>query len=173
MKKIFISLTAALTLSAAAAQAYITPGNPGIPGYGPGRPPSRGGLRPGPRPNPGPRPPVRPGPDYGTFSVPVYVDRYMYSNERIDIGQYVNMYQYYGYRLVAIDFPANARYNTALIDVLINGFQVAPTINLNAYRNNFRIFPNQSTYIGSGADSIIIYGSGDLYIGNVVLQLSR
>lgn len=189
MKKIFLFLAAALTLSAAAAQAYITPGSPrnpgypgGGPGYGPGRGPDHGGIRPGPRPNPGPRPgepvpaprpPVRPDPGYGNVSVPVYVDRYMYSNERIDIGQYVNLYQYRGYRLVAIDFTANARYNTALIDILINGFQVAPTINLNAYRNNFRIFPNQNTYIGYGADSIVIYGSGDLYIGNVVLQLSR
>ncbi len=191
MKKLFLILAAALTLSAVAAEAYITPGNPPGPGrgpgYGPGRGPGRGPgvpgpVRPGPRPRP--RPPVRPDPGpppfpgnpdpgYGTISVPVYADRYMLGSDRIDIGQYVNLYQYQGYRLVAVDFTANAQYNTALIDVLINGFQAAPTINLNAYPNNFRIFPNQSTYIGYGADSIVIYGNGNLYIRNVFLLLSR
>jgi len=177
MKKLLLILTAAVTLSAVVAEAYIVPGRPG-----PGRP---GPVRPGPGPRP-PRPPEpgpapypdpypgRPGnPGYGTISVPVYVDRYMYSNDRIDIGQYVNLYQYRGYRIVAIDFTANAMYNTALIDVLINGFQVAPTVNLNSYPNNFRIFPNQNNYIGYGADSIVIYGRGDSYIRNVFLQLSR
>jgi hypothetical protein len=175
MKKLLLILTAALTLSALVAEAYITPGNPPGPGYGPGRGPGQGPVRPGPGPRP--RPPVRPdpgpAPGYGTISVPVYVDRYMYSNDRIDIGQYVNLYQYRGYRLVAVDFTANAQYNTALIDILINSFQVAPTVNLNAYPNNFRIFANQNTYMGYGADSIVLYGRGDLYIRNVFLQLSR
>jgi hypothetical protein len=187
MKKLLLILTAALTLSAVVVEAYITPGNPPGPGYGPGYGPGRGPGRPGPvRPGPRPRPPVRPDPGpapypgnpypdpgYGTISVPVYVDRYMVGQDRIDIGQFVNLYQYQGYRLVAVDFTANAQYNTALIDVLINGFQVAPTINLNPYPNNFRIFPNQATYIGYGADSIVIYGNGNLYIRNVFLQLSR
>lgn len=171
MKKLLLILTAVLTLSTVVAEAYITPGYPPGPGHGPGYGP-RPRPRPPVRPDPGPAPyPGNPG--YGTLSVPVYVDRYMYSNDRIDIGQYINLYQYRGYRLVAIDFTANAQYNTALIDVLINGFQIAPTINLNPYPNNFRLFPNQNTYIGYGADSIVIYGNGNLYIRNVVLQLSR
>lgn len=181
MKKLLLILTAVLTLSTVVAEAYITPGYPPGPGHGPGygpRPRPRPPVRPDPGPapypgNPYPGNPYPGDPGYGTLSVPVYVDRYMYSNDRIDIGQYINLYQYRGYRLVAIDFTANAQYNTALIDVLINGFQIAPTINLNPYPNNFRLFPNQNTYIGYGADSIVIYGNGNLYIRNVVLQLSR
>lgn len=176
MKKLLLILTAALTLSTVVAEAYIVPGYPPGHGHGPGygpRPRPRPPVRPDPGPAPYPGNPYPGNPGYGTISVPVYVDRYMYSNDRIDIGQHINLYQYQGYRLVAVDFTANAQYNTALIDVLINGFQVAPTINLNSYPNNFRIFPNQNTYIGYGADSIVIYGSGNLYIRNVFLQLSR
>jgi len=190
MNKALLILAAALTLSAATTEAFNHPGNPPPPpGYrpGPGYGPDRGpghGPRPYPRhpghpgrPNPQPGYPGYPGnpgqPGYGTFSVPVYVDRYMFANDRIDISQYINLRQYQGYRLVAIDFTANAQQYSALINVLINGYQVAPAINLNPYPNNFRIFPAQNTFLGYGADSIVIYGSGNLYIRNVVLQLSR
>lgn len=176
MKKFLVILTAVLTLSAAFAEAYITPGPdyPG-PGYGPGYGPGRG---PGPiRPRP-PRPPGPPGypgypPGYQTFSVPVYVDGFYYGYNAIDLGRYINLYQYRGYRLVAIDFTASSAYNTALVDVLVNGFQIAPTINLNQYPNNFRTFPNQYLVIGQGADSIVLSTRGDMQLRNVFLQLSR
>lgn len=158
---------AALTLSAAIADAYITPGphRPPGHGHGPGHGPGRG---------PGYPPGYPPGDNgYGNITVPVYVDGNYYSSDRIDLGRYVDLYHYRGYRLVAIDFTAAANYNSALLDVLINGFQVAPTINLNPYPNNFRIFPNQHFVIGYGADSIVLMTRGDLNLRLVFLQLSR
>jgi hypothetical protein len=165
MKKLLMFTLAAITFAAAISEAYITPGPRPRP-----RPP--GPVRPGPGPRP-PRPYPPPRPDPGSFSVPVYVNRQMYGNDRLDIFQYINAYQYRGYRLVAIDFTASASYNTALIDVLINGFQTGPTVNLSPYVQNFRVFPNGAIYIGQGADSIVLYTRGDLFVQQVVLQLSR
>ncbi len=180
MKKILLTLIAVMTLSVDFAGAYIVPGPPGPPGRpapypgNPGRPgrpaPYPGNPYPG-EPYPGNPYPGNPG--YGTISVPVYLDRRMSFNDQIDISQYVNLNQYRGYRLAAIDFTANSLYGSALIDILVNSFQISPTVNLNPYPNNFRIIPNQNMYIGYGADSIVIYSRGDLYIRNMYLQLSR
>lgn len=185
MKKILLILMAAATFSAALAEAYNRPDDrwggrrPGRPGPGrpgPGYPPGHGGGgHPGyPPPPPAPAPPpVAPAPGYGTIQVPVYVNRYFVGNDRLDLAQYINLAQYRGLRLVAIDFTAQAQFNTALIDVVVNGFQVAPTTNLNGFMNPFRVFPNQHLVIGYGADSIVLYTRGNLNIQNVVLQLSR
>lgn len=171
MKKFLFSILAASMLVAPLAEAYVRPGpRP--------RPPQ---PYPGPRPHPGPRPqpPHRPQPppphrpDPGSFSLPIYVNRQMFGNDRLDVSQYINLYQYRGYRLVSIDITASASYNTALMDVIINGFQIAPTINLGRYTQNFRVFPNGPAYIGQGVDSIMLYTRGDLYLQQVVLQLSR
>jgi hypothetical protein len=160
MKKLFLLTLSAITLATTAAEAYITPGPrpppyPGRPGPGPGRPPR-------------PYPPQNPG-----YSVPVYVNRRMYGNDRLDLTQYLDLYQYRGYRLVAIDFIASAAYNTALVDVLINGFQTGPTTNLNPYNQSYRVYPNGTPYIGQGADSIVFYTRGDSFIQQVTLQIAR
>ncbi|WP_413288605.1 hypothetical protein [Bdellovibrio sp. HCB337] len=167
MKKFLLILMAAMTLSAAFAEAYITPGPRPYPGPGhPGRGPGRGPHRPYP-----PAPGYPPGPQ--TFAVPAYVDGNYYGSSYIDLGRSINLYQYRGYRLVAIDFMASAHYGSALMDILVNGFQITPTINLNSYPNNFRIFPNQYMVIGQGADSIVFATRGDMQLRNVFLQLSR
>lgn len=166
MKKAFLILTAALTMSAAVAEAQQYPGNPlPPPGYGPGH----GGPGYGPGRGPG----YPPGPGYGSITIPVYADRVMYDNDHINIGQFVNLYQYRGYRITSIDFTASSQFRSAWLDVLVNGYQMAPTINLNPYANNFRIFPNQNLYIGHGGENITLYSRGPVNIRNIFLQLSR
>jgi len=173
MKKLLLMTIAAITFAAAASEAYITPGNPPPPPpwhHGPG--PGHGGPW---RPYPPSRPPGPPAPppNYGSFSVPVYVNRQMAPNDRVDIGQYINLYQYQGYRLVAVDVAAYANYNTALVNVIINGFQAGPTMNVGPYAQTYRAIPNGPLYIGQGADSIVLYTQGELVVQQVVLQLSR
>lgn len=115
--------------------------------------------------------PDRPGrPDRG-IDVPLHVSRRMYGNDRLDLSQYLDAQRYRGYRIQQIVIEATPAYNTALIDVLINGFNQGQTLQVDRYNTRQTVVP-QNAVIGYGADSIVLYTRGDLDIHRVTLRLS-
>ncbi|KHD88111.1 MAG: hypothetical protein OM95_11415 [Bdellovibrio sp. ArHS] len=115
--------------------------------------------------------PGRPGrPDRG-IEVPLYVSRRMYGNDRLNLSQYIDAQRYRGYRIQQIEIEATPVYNTALIDVLINGFNQGQTLQVDRYNSRQTVIP-QNAIIGQGADSIVLITRGDLDIHRVTLRLS-
>lgn len=113
--------------------------------------------------------PDRPG---RGIAVPLQVSRRMYGNDRLDLTQYIDMYRYRGYRIEALEIEATPVYNTALMDLIINGFNQGQTLQIDRFGYRQTIRP-QNAVLGMGADSIVLYTRGDLDIQRVTLRLSR
>lgn len=105
--------------------------------------------------------------------VPVVVYRRLMGNDRLDLGQYVNLWNYQGYRLAGIELNARAVYGSASLDILVNGFNAFNPVWLNQYSAPQLLFPNQNLIIGRGADSIVLYSRGDIELNHINLRLSR
>lgn len=120
------------------------------------------GYGPGPGPGPGP----------GVIDVPVGIYRTISGNAMIDLRSFVNLGSYRGYRIQAIEVTARATYNNALIDVLINSFNVG-TVHVDRYSRVSTVWPGSNAIIGQGADSIVLMTRGDQTIERVNLRLSR
>ncbi|WP_295902181.1 hypothetical protein [uncultured Bdellovibrio sp.] len=114
----------------------------------------------------------RPGRPGRGIDVPLYVSRRMYGNDRLDLTQYIDMYRYRGYRIQEIVIEATPVYNTALIDLVINGFNQGQTLQVDRYNSRQTVRP-QNAVLGQGADSIVLYTRGDLDVRQVTLRLSR
>lgn len=104
--------------------------------------------------------------------VPLSVARRMISNDQLDISQYIDMYQYNGMRITAIEIQAASVYQVALMDVLINGCAQGSTVQLNNYLQTYSVYP-QNAVIGQTASNIVINTRGDMEIRGVTLRLSR
>lgn len=111
--------------------------------------------------------PVNPG----SFDVSVNVNRSMYNNERLDIGQYVNLAQYRGYRIQAVQVEAMASYQVALADLLINSFNRG-TVQFD-HRGSRQSIALTGAVLGSGAESLILQTRGELVLRTITLRLSR
>ncbi|MGZ3770289.1 MAG: hypothetical protein ACXWQ7_14100 [Bdellovibrio sp.] len=110
-------------------------------------------------------------PDQG-MDIPLYVNRRLLGNDRLDLTQYIDVNQYRGFRIQQIVIDATPVYNTALIDVLINGFTQGQTLQVDRSSYSQIVRPNNAV-LGQGADSIVLYTRGDLDIRNITLRLSR
>lgn len=106
------------------------------------------------------------------IDVPLSVSRRLYGNDRLDLTQYIDMYRYRGYRIQEIVIDATPVYNTALIDLVINGFNQGQSLQLDRYNTRQTVRP-QNAVLGQGADSIVLYTRGDLDVRQVTLRLSR
>lgn len=113
--------------------------------------------------------PDRPGRD---IELPLQVSRRLYGNDRLDLTQYIDVQRYRGMRIVAVDIEATAVYNTALIDLVINGFNQGQTLQIDRYSNVQSVYLNNAI-LGQGADSIVLYTRGDVDVRRVTLRLSR
>lgn len=113
--------------------------------------------------------PDRPG---RSVEVPLYLNRRMYGNDRLDLTQYIDVNYYRGQRIESIEIEANPVFNTALLDLLINGFNQGQSLQFDRYNNRQVVYP-QNAVIGMGADSIVLYSRGDMDIYRVTLRLSR
>lgn len=110
---------------------------------------------------------------YGAINLPLSIPaQRISSGGRLDITPYVNINQYRGLRIVGIDVNASSVYGSALLDLLINGFNASQTINLTQYAQVYSITPNNAV-LGQGADSLVFMARGDLIINSVTLRLSR
>lgn len=116
--------------------------------------------------------PGRPGGPSPGMDVPVYVSRRMYGNDRLDLNQYVDLRAYRGHRIEEIIIDATPVYNNALLDLVINGFNQGPSMQIDRYNRSVNIRPYNAV-LGLGADSIVFYTRGDLDIRGITLRLSR
>lgn len=114
---------------------------------------------------------VRP-PDVREIVVPVNVYQSLYGGARIDVAQYINLAQYRGMRIQAIDVEASARFQGTALDVFINGY-IQNTLSISPYQQIHTIFPAGNAVIGYGADSIMLGARGELQIQRVFLRLMR
>lgn len=105
--------------------------------------------------------------------VPIVLYQRLMGNDRLDLGQYVNLWNYHGYRLIGLELNARAVYGNASIEVLVNGFNLFNPIWLTQFSQNHMMFPNREIIIGQGAESIVIYSRGDIELNHVNLRLSR
>ncbi|MDG0815130.1 hypothetical protein [Bdellovibrio svalbardensis] len=106
------------------------------------------------------------------ITVPLSVARRMLGNDRLDISPYIDMYQYRGMRITAIEIEAAALYQVAFIDVLINSFGQGPSVQIGNYIQRYTVYP-QDAVIGQSAASIVLSTRGDMDIRGVTLRLSR
>lgn len=113
--------------------------------------------------------PDRPG---RTFDVALNVYRRLFGNDRLDLGMYIDMYRYRGYRIQAIEIDANASYNVALMDLLINGFSQGPSLQVDRYGRRVSVYPHNAI-LGQSASSLVLQTRGDMEVRQVVLRLSE
>ncbi|MNJ91253.1 hypothetical protein D3C87_89010 [compost metagenome] len=102
--------------------------------------------------------------------VTVGVTRRLTGNDRLDIGSYINLNSYRGYRIQAIEVYANAAYNASFLDLVINGFNQGRTLEFGRYAQTMVVNPTNAV-IGQGAESIVFYSRGDMDVHQVTLRL--
>ncbi|KYG66511.1 hypothetical protein AZI86_05550 [Bdellovibrio bacteriovorus] len=122
----------------------------------------RGG---GYNPNPGP------GPGYPEM-INISINRRMMGISRLELAPYIDMYRYRGYRIESVDVEAQAAFNNALLDLLINGYNQGQTMSVDRFRRLVSFRPYNAT-IGYGGDSIAINTRGDVDIFRVTIRLVR
>ena len=173
--KMFLVVLSALTFAATSANAYITPGGGRPAPYPDPRPapyPGPGPVTPGYPPAPEPAPyPNQPQPGYGQFTVDLNVYTRLYANDRLDLTQYIDSYRYNGYRIVRIDISATPDYQTAFINLMINGFAVGGNLQIDNYNCSATAYPDNAV-IGQSAASIVLYTQGNMTVNSVTLTLA-
>lgn len=122
----------------------------------------------------------RPGgnePDYQTIQleVPGYLlPRRMLGNDRLGLGQLINFNDYVGYKVQEIVIEGEAIYNNAILDIVVNGVNVGPSMVFGSHYGQVQFFrPSVSQSLGYGYDSILLLNRGDLNIRRIILRLSR
>lgn len=150
------------------------PGQPGYPGYPPPPPPPPGyPHEPPPYPgNPGYPPPQNPG--YGRQQVNINVYQQVYGNDRLDLTTYFPLSRYRGWSIeqVVIEGRSNG-YGSSAINLIINGNNYGQTNFSGGYSQSQSIWLSRRPMIGNGADSIMLYSSGQMSVDRVTLILSR
>lgn len=106
-----------------------------------------------------------------TTDIPVYLNLRLSGNNRVDVGMYLDMYRYRGYRLQAIEVQAAASYNMALVDLHLDGFKNGQTLQLDRYSRT-QVIHLYNAILGQTASSIVLATRGDLNIYQVVFKLS-
>lgn len=120
------------------------------------------------RSNGGYNPPPNPG--YGR-NIDLNVYRSMRGNDRLDIGSLVNLSAYRGYRIQQVIVTGRATYQTSFVNLLINSFNAGQIQLVSGYSQSQSIYLSNQPMIGQGADSIVLYTSGDMTIERVTLVI--
>ena len=113
-------------------------------------------------------PPSNPG--YGR-NIEVNVYRSMRGNDRLDIGSLVNLSAYRGYRIQQVIITGRATYQTSFVSLLINSFNAGQVQMVSGYSQAQSIYLSNQPTIGQGADSIVLYTSGEMTIEHVTLVI--
>jgi len=121
-----------------------------------------------------PNPPQYPGdghhPGHGSETVEVGVYRTVYGGERIDLLQYIDLNRYYGRRIQKIVITGSSQYNVALIEVLLNSFNVGTLQFTDGYRQTQQLRLNGQD-LGGAASSVVLNARGNMTIERVSLVL--
>lgn len=149
------------------------PGQPGYPGYPP-PPPRPPGYPHEPPPYPGQPPHYPPPPGYGRQQVNINVYQQLYGNDRLDLTTYFNLSRYRGWSIeqVVIEGRVNG-YSSASINLILNGNNYGQAFFSSNYTQSEAIWLSRRPMIGNGADSIMLYSSGQMVVERVTLILSR
>ncbi len=115
----------------------------------------------------------RPPFDSNLQNVFIPVNRTFFGNDRVDIGDYISLHNYTGQRLEAIEVLAEARFSNAIIDLMINSFQVGFGKSVGPSIQTIIFYPRNNNIIGRGGDSIILLTRGDITIHHLNLRISR
>ncbi len=103
----------------------------------------------------------------GNVDIPVY--RSVFGNDRIDLTSLVDLSRYRGLRIQQVIVTATARYGSAAVSLLINGFNAGNLQFTGGYSQRQDLWLSGQPMIGSGADSLVLYTSGDMTVENVTL----
>lgn len=106
------------------------------------------------------------------ITVPLAVSRRMLGNDRLELTQYIDLNQYRGMRLTAIEVEANALYQVAMIDLLVNNYAQGPSLQVGNFGQRY-VMATPDIVLGQGPLSIALGTRGDLDIRGVTLRLSR
>lgn len=126
-----------------------------------------------PGPGPGPVPP-RPQPGPSQVTLPIHLNlQTSGGNDRIDLGRYVNLSRYPGYRVQSIQIGGQPVHNNALVDVLLNGYPVGGVV-LDFRGLGGTVHPNRPVVLGFyGGDQLSLMVRGQAVLTTVVLRLHR
>lgn len=111
-------------------------------------------------------------PGYGQQNLDLHINRTTYNNDRIDLGDYFNENQYRGYRIERVIVYAQAQYNVAMADLLLNGYKQG-TFQFDRYSNSDSLVLHNRPDIGGAANSMVLYTQGNMHVQRVTLVLSR
>jgi hypothetical protein len=109
-----------------------------------------------------------PPPSYGQ-NIDITIYRSVYGNDRIDITQYIDLYRYRGYRVEQVIVSATARYGSAYVSLLVNGNSHGQLSFNGGYSQRQSLWLSNQPVIGQGADSLVLYTSGDMTVETVTL----
>jgi hypothetical protein len=106
----------------------------------------------------------------GQIDIPVY--RSVYGNDRIDLTSLVDLSRYRGLRIQQVVVTGTVQYGSAALSLMINGLSAG---NLQftggGYSQRQTLWLGNSPMIGNGADSLVLYTSGDMSVEQVSLIL--
>lgn len=109
-----------------------------------------------------------PPPGYGQ-NIDISVYRSVYGNDRIDLTQYVDLYRYRGYRIEQVIVTATSRYGSSFVNLMVNGNSQGQLSFSSSYSQRQSLWLSGQPVIGQGADSIVLYTSGDMTVETVTL----
>lgn len=108
----------------------------------------------------------------GEFLVHLPLPSYIPPQGHLDLTPYIDVRRYRGFTLVGLEITANAVYNAAFIDVLVNSFHDG-TVSLSRFSSNYRVISRQRLVLGSSFGSLVLAPRGDTQVHSVRLILRR
>ncbi|MFN8846518.1 MAG: hypothetical protein ACK5V3_18165 [Bdellovibrionales bacterium] len=111
-------------------------------------------------------------PNYGEITVPLQIPTYFPPMGRLDLTPYVDVYRYRGMVLVGVEVTAAARYNAAILEVVINSFNQG-TVSLSRYQTTQVVYPRQRFVLGESLGNLMLEPRGDVSVLGVRLILRR
>lgn len=159
------------------------PVRPERPERPPVRPPRPEPVRPPEHRPPAPRPPYDPYPPYYPAPSPrppyeeqvmVYVSRHFYNYDRLDLDQYISMYQYRGYHIRSIEVSLDTYSSGGQFSLVLDGI-IDRTHYMYSGWQNFVIYPNRYIQLGYNTHNVefMIRGNDQVFVRHLILRMVR
>ncbi len=114
-----------------------------------------------------------PDPGYGRdVIVPIQLPGYIPPSSRIDLTPLIDVYNYRGYTLVGVEITALARFNAAVLEVVVNSFNQG-AVSLGRYQSTQVVNMRQNFVIGQSLGNLQLEPRGDSALYGVRLILRR
>jgi hypothetical protein len=109
---------------------------------------------------------------FGTISVPVNVYGRLNGRNRLNLNAFVNLSQYYGYRIQSVEVMASAVYNPTSLQLLVNNFRDAEA-RVDRFSGPVILDPRNSPVIGQGLNDLALFANGEVDVQGATLFLTR